>query len=956
MSVTVPSFTYYDPQTILQENTDALLSLLKGNVFRDGSQYYQPQTFDPNSNPPGEASNYTIQINGATTFFGTTDICDVSPETVVNSGIRNYLPSKLIGNVYKAYIIESSIASPSGQLLCESSWNYNTSMYPDTGYENPISFWADTVRLGMRLSKDVFANVNSSVYRIDEVVAVLKSATEYLFYVYMNNGNAHTLSNLINIYALNSQDTNDPTTVMPMVCSIDALQYADQMFTNYSMSDDPRIYYLPNTIDTNSLLYDNVNTITATTSGYISYMDLYGLYTTSPSDPTSNRTYPFFNIPGSGGAQQAGLGMACFLMTNEAMASSYNLFQTYLFGDTTTITTSQYTDIEVYSNSSHTTTENIVDNIVKTYWQIAFLGEFFGYPGSTTYGTSGSSNQYKPYLMQVMIDNVNVSGLVSSVAVWDRTYVPVDQSADCDNAILFDIYTCADTGWTPLDSGTPGVIPAPVCNYIGPTLEIVSYQMIVAAATGNFPIFCALHRGYYYLLYVQNGTPEGGVMGDANTPTYADNNGTVYPSTPNSTIYYGAAPPGAENTPIFVPHRDPTTGNINPTPQYVTPYVNRRMGYQETYSSPTPENPDATATVIMLSPDGSNKGQPWQYVSYCAGFQPYINFVTKKEVVTPSDITKPIFYMANPYYKYTSGMYSATDADSNVCLAYKLAHLASTRTDGVYADFGEKDTLIPSNTPQEVRNKVGSDVTWFYMYTQVKNTMLAPTGHQCKYADGDPTSPTAFSDGPFTGPSESSNFYVGEILEGKHLTTLGHDTQYGTELHPDYIDLGLYTDWVNEASAPCFLEGTKILTTRGYVPVEELQRDDQVVSCGDIRDNRYCERKDQVVPIRWVGKYTKLKPIRKHQPICITKDAFCMGMPFEEVHLSGNHGVVLFGKLVPLKRLVNDSTVYRVPVDKAVYYHVEVDGHQCILANGVRAETYLERGKRRTFTTVFSNP
>jgi hypothetical protein len=674
-------------------------------------------------------------------------------------------------------------------------------------------------------------------------------------------------------------------------------------------------------------------------------MDLYGLYTTSPSDPTSNRAYPFCNVPTGGGSQQLGLGMMCFLMSNEGMASKYNLFQTYLFGNTTTITTSQYTDISVYKDSTHTTTENIVDNIVKTYWLLGNLGANFG-DLPPAYGIQ--YNRYKPYLMNVMIDNVNVSGTVDSVATWDQSYTTTtDQSAACSSAILFPIMTCADTGWLPPDS-TEVTNPPPKCNYIGPTAEIISYQMIVAALTGNFENFCAMHRFYYYLLYIQNGTPAGGVMGDANTPTYADNNGTAYPFTEGSTIYWGATPPGAEAS-QFVPDLDPITGEQNPSSILSTTFVNRRMGYQYKYTS------------FMSTAEGGNKGQPWQYVSYCIGFQPYINFVTKKVVTTPSDITEPIFYMANPYYKYVSGLYSASDADANMCLAYKLAYLASLREDGVYASFKGSDTLIPSNTSQAVRNTVGSDVTWLTMYTQIKNTMLALTGHQCSYAAGDPvtgdnSSTTGYvtSDGPFTGPCACSNFNVGDILNGLYLPTLGHDTQYQSTLHPDYTDPGLYTDWVNEAAVSCFLEGTKILTTRGYVPVEELTKDDAVVSCGDIHANRYCEKNNRVAPIRWVGKYTKLNPPPNHQPVCITKDAFSMGMPFEEVHLSGNHGVVLFGKLVPLKKLLNDSTVYRVPVDKAVYYHVEVEGHQCILANGVRAETYFDEGKRRAFTTVFS--
>ncbi len=435
----------------------------------------------------------------------------------------------------------------------------------------------------------------------------------------------------------------------------------------------------------------------------------------------------------------------------------------------------------------------------------------------------------------------------------------------------------------------------PMNNFMGPTVEIFSYQLLVAAMTGDFPKFCAFHRYYYYMLYLQNGSPDGdgGVMGDANTQTF--DNGT---------------PPGASTT------------DTADSPSYVN-----RARYQTVEGVPI-----------------TTKEHPWPYVSYCMGYQPYANFMTKLNISSKksSEIDSPIFYMSNPYWKFPGGLYSASDGDYTVCFAYKIASLAAARPGST---FGNYDTEVASmGISTSIKNKVGAtpSITWDYMYQQIRDTMLAVSGHQYNSDSG-------------TTQCVASNFYEGVIASNKKLITQGHDTGSSNMLHPDYMDFALMRDWLAEViDASCFLEGTKILTSRGYVCVEELTPTDELVSCGDIHDNKYCERNDRVVPIRWVGKYTKHNPPLKHQPICITKDAFSMGMPFKEVYLSGNHGVVLFGKLVPLNKLVNDSTVYRVPVDSAVYYHIEVDGHRCILANGVRSETYLDVGKRRAFHTVFS--
>jgi hypothetical protein len=46
--------------------------------------------------------------------------------------------------------------------------------------------------------------------------------------------------------------------------------------------------------------------------------------------------------------------------------------------------------------------------------------------------------------------------------------------------------------------------------------------------------------------------------------------------------------------------------------------------------------------------------------------------------------------------------------------------------------------------------------------------------------------------------------------------------------------------------------------------------------------------------------------------------------------------------LIPVKYLVNGSTVAQVPVDRITYHHIELAGHDVLLAEGRPAESFLD--------------
>ena len=135
-------------------------------------------------------------------------------------------------------------------------------------------------------------------------------------------------------------------------------------------------------------------------------------------------------------------------------------------------------------------------------------------------------------------------------------------------------------------------------------------------------------------------------------------------------------------------------------------------------------------------------------------------------------------------------------------------------------------------------------------------------------------------------------------------------------------------------SAPCFVTGTRITTTRGDVAVEDLAVGDLAVTASGAAR-----------PIRRVGH----RPIacRAHappetlMPVRVARDAFGAGRPARDLRLAPDHGICLdlIGEvLIPAAALVNGATLAQETVEHGTYWQVELDGHDILQAEGLPAE------------------
>jgi hypothetical protein len=145
------------------------------------------------------------------------------------------------------------------------------------------------------------------------------------------------------------------------------------------------------------------------------------------------------------------------------------------------------------------------------------------------------------------------------------------------------------------------------------------------------------------------------------------------------------------------------------------------------------------------------------------------------------------------------------------------------------------------------------------------------------------------------------------------------------------------------AVVPCFATGTRIRTDGGEVAVEQLRVGDHVPVV----------RAGRPLQIIWIG-HRRVLPARHPEPeevypVRVTAGAFADAVPHRDLWLSPEHSVFLHGVLVPIRVLINGTSIAQIPCAEVTYWHVELESHDLMLCEGAWTESYLEMGNRSAF-------
>jgi hypothetical protein len=154
-------------------------------------------------------------------------------------------------------------------------------------------------------------------------------------------------------------------------------------------------------------------------------------------------------------------------------------------------------------------------------------------------------------------------------------------------------------------------------------------------------------------------------------------------------------------------------------------------------------------------------------------------------------------------------------------------------------------------------------------------------------------------------------------------------------------DAGANND-VTLTDVACYCRGTLIRIDHSEVPVEQLAIGNHVVTLSS-----------EMKPIKWIGR--RLLDCRRHPdptsvwPIRVSAGAFGENKPSRDLWLSPGHNIAAEGVLMPIKALQNGKTIVQHQRSTVEYWHIELDQHDIIFAEGLPAESYLDTGNRTGF-------
>jgi hypothetical protein len=148
----------------------------------------------------------------------------------------------------------------------------------------------------------------------------------------------------------------------------------------------------------------------------------------------------------------------------------------------------------------------------------------------------------------------------------------------------------------------------------------------------------------------------------------------------------------------------------------------------------------------------------------------------------------------------------------------------------------------------------------------------------------------------------------------------------------------------NAIQIVCYVRGTRIATVRGEVAIEDLTAGDLIVTASG-----------EIQPVKWIG--SRRLDLTAHPrpetvaPIRILRGAFADQMPHRDLLVSPDHAIFVDGKLICARQLINGTTILQETGWTAVdYYHVELDEHAVLFAEGLPAESYINTGNSGFFS------
>ncbi len=177
------------------------------------------------------------------------------------------------------------------------------------------------------------------------------------------------------------------------------------------------------------------------------------------------------------------------------------------------------------------------------------------------------------------------------------------------------------------------------------------------------------------------------------------------------------------------------------------------------------------------------------------------------------------------------------------------------------------------------------------------------------------------------GKKKSNGLFYQIFQEGNSYVPLVDPSDaYIIDIYSQTTDSPINENDLILLTPPCFLIGQKVLTQRGYVAVEKINKDDFIIS----GDGKMCKIKE-IVRKRVIGTYNNL-------PVCIPKNYFGNNYPSKPVYLSQGHAIKvnnLWCTVRDMKPEIRDSLIIKDYGKIVDYFHIELfNGNDTIITDG----------------------
>ncbi len=264
-------------------------------------------------------------------------------------------------------------------------------------------------------------------------------------------------------------------------------------------------------------------------------------------------------------------------------------------------------------------------------------------------------------------------------------------------------------------------------------------------------------------------------------------------------------------------------------------------------------------------------------------------------------------------------------------------------TTGSRAITGEYDAIgAIEHEISEVMGRVGSLGTLFGsgIYTALDlfryngTGSLTPSSGSGSFSTNGQSLTLPFND-PFTAGGDAGDWASSVTGDSFGYSTAGTaELVSATDLQEmNVLGWNLSSSGLTAAGCNCFAAGTRIATADGEAPVEALTPGTLVRT-----------RAGRLAPIRRIRSWRA--ECRRHPetaPVRIAPHAFAAGAPSRALWLSPEHAVAVSGALIPIRLLVNGASIaFDRAIRRLTYFHLELDRHDLLLAEGLAAESFLD--------------